>query len=234
MKILVVDDDRELRGILAFAFRQAGYLVFEAADSEQPLELFRTEAPDLIGLDVNMPRMAGLDVCRRVRSVSGVPILMHTVRGQDDDVVKGLDCGADDYMAKPFRPRTLLARVRALFRRAGMAAPAQEHCVGGLTLDVANQLLTLPGRPPVRLTRLELRLVQLLFAHAGHVVRSGRLFGHVWGSRGGGDRELLKQLVHRVRQKIEDEPSDPQYQLNEPGIGYRMAVHKKRVENGDP
>jgi len=145
------------------------------------------------------------------------------VRGQEEDVVKGLDSGADDYMAKPFSPQTLLARVRALLRRAGMAT-SQEIQVGDLSLDVENHLLTLPNRPPVRLTRLELRLVQLLFSHAGHIVRSERLFGHVWGSRGGGDRELLKQLVHRLRQKIEEDPTAPRYLTNEPGIGYRLVV----------
>lgn len=224
MKILVVDDDRELRDILAFAFRQAGYLVVEAGDGEQALGAFRSEAPDLVVLDVNMPRVDGFEVCRRIRADSTVPILMLTVRGQEEDVVKGLDSGADDYMTKPFSPQTLLARVRALFRRAGMET-VHEPQVGDVHLDLEDQLLTIRGRPPVRLTKLELRLVQLLLAHAGRAVRTERLFGHVWGTRGGGDRELLKQLVHRLRQKIETDPGSPRHLVTEAGIGYRLDTH---------
>jgi DNA-binding response OmpR family regulator len=223
MKILVADDDRDLRGILSYAFRQAGYLVVEAVDGEHALSLFRTESPDLVVVDVEMPRFDGFEVCRRIRSGSTVPILILTVRGQEPDVVKGLDAGADDYMTKPFSPRTLLARVRALFRRAGMEAK-QEHRAGVVSLDLESQLLTIGDREPVKLTRLELRLMQLLIAHAGQVVRTERLFGQVWGSRGGGDRQLLKQLVHRLRQKIEDDPHEPSYLLTESGIGYRLHV----------
>ena len=224
MKILVVDDDQELRAILAFAFRQSAYLVVEAADGEQALQTFRVESPDLVILDVNMPKLDGFEVCRRIRAGSTVPILMLTVRNQEQDLVRGLDSGADDYLPKPFSPQTLLARVRALLRRAGMDSAAQEHEVGDLRLDVENHLLTIRGREPIRLTKLELRLVQLLFAHAGHVVRTERLYGHVWGARGGGDRELLKQLVHRLRQKIEADPASPGYIVTEPGIGYRLLT----------
>lgn len=223
MKILVADDDPELRGILAFAFRQAGYFVVEAADGDQALGRFRTEGPDLVVLDVNMPRLDGFEVCQKIRSESAVPILMLTVRGQEQDVVRGLDSGADDYMTKPFSPQTLLARVRALFRRAGMEA-TQEHQVDDVHLDIENHVLSIAGRLPVRLTRLELRLVQLLLARAGHVVRTERLFGHVWGARGGGDRELLKQLVHRLRRKIEEDPGNPRFLVTEAGIGYRLET----------
>ncbi len=223
MKILVADDDRELRSILAFAFKQAGYLVIEAADGEQAIRQFREEAPDLVVLDVNMPRADGFEVCRQLRSESEVPILMLTVRGQEEDVVRGLDSGADDYMAKPFSPQTLLARVRALLRRSSRTAPPQQDRAGRLSLDIESQLLAVEGQPPVRLTKLELRLVQLLLSYADRVVRSERLIGHVWGSRGGGDKELLKQLVHRLRQKLEDDPSHPRFLVNEPGIGYRLS-----------
>jgi len=221
MKILVADDDRELRNILAFAFRQAGYLVIEAPDGERALTLFDEEAPDLVVLDVNMPRVDGFEVCRRLRARSRTPILMLTVRGQEEDVVVGLDAGADDYMTKPFSPQTLLARVRALFRRARMEA-GNEHVVGGINLDLETQQLTIRDRPPVKLTRLETRLIQLLLAHAGRVVRTERLYGHVWGTRGGGDRQLLKQLVHRLRHKIEVDPQQPAILLTEAGVGYRL------------
>jgi DNA-binding response OmpR family regulator len=225
VKILVADDDRDLRSILAFAFKQAGYLVVEASDGEEALERFNAEEPDLVVLDVNMPRLDGFEVCRKLRSESDVPILMLTVRGQEEDVVRGLDSGADDYMAKPFSPQTLLARVRALLRRSARTAP-EVDVAGHVTLNVEDQLLAVGNRAPVRLTRLELRLVQLLLSYADRVVRSERLIGHVWGGRGGGDRELLKQLVHRLRQKLEEDPSAPAILLNEPGIGYRLVTRE--------
>jgi DNA-binding response OmpR family regulator len=223
VKILVADDDRELRDILAFALRRAGYLVLEASDGMRALDLFREESPNLVLLDLNMPLLDGFEVCRRIRAESTVPIIMLTVRGQEEDIVRGLDSGADDYMAKPFSPQTLLARIRAQLRRSGMET-RQEHSVGDIELDVENQSLAIAGRAPVRLTKLELRLVQFLLAHGDRVVRSERLFGHVWGPRGRGDRELLKQLVHRLRQKIEPDPTAPERLLTESGVGYRLVT----------
>jgi DNA-binding response OmpR family regulator len=221
VKILVVDDDRDLRGILVYAFVQAGFLVVEASDGEEALVQFEAESPDLVVLDVNLPRLDGFAVCRRIRASSKVPILMLTVRGDEGDVVRGLDLGADDYLTKPFSPRTLLARVRALSRRAGMDVPATET-VGRLTLDPESRTLVIAGRDAVRLTKLEHRLVQMLLARAGRPVPSERLWSHVWGAWGGGDRQLLKQLVHRLRQKIEDDPARPRYLRTEAGLGYRL------------
>lgn len=223
MKILVADDDRELRDILAFALRRAGYIVVEATDGVRALDIFREENPSLVLLDLNMPLLDGFEVCRRIRAGSTVPIVMLTVRGQEEDIVRGLDSGADDYMAKPFSPQTLLARVRAQLRRSGMET-RQEHSVGDIELDVEDQTLAIAGRSPMRLTKLELRLVQFLLAHADRVVRSERLYGHVWGPRGRGDRELLKQLVHRLRQKIESDPGAPERLLTESGVGYRLIT----------
>jgi len=223
VKILVADDDRELRDILAFALRRAGYIVVEATDGVRALDIFREENPSLVLLDLNMPLLDGFEVCRRIRAGSTVPIVMLTVRGQEEDIVRGLDSGADDYMAKPFSPQTLLARVRAQLRRSGMET-RQEHSVGDIELDVEDQTLAIAGRSPMRLTKLELRLVQFLLAHADRVVRSERLYGHVWGPRGRGDRELLKQLVHRLRQKIESDPGAPERLLTESGVGYRLIT----------
>ena len=124
MKILVVDDDLELSSLIGYALRQAGYLVVEAADGQAALEAFEREAPALVILDVNLPRLSGLEVCRRIRQESKVPIMMLTVRNAEEDQVQALDLGADDYLTKPFSPRTLSARVRALLRRAGDERPA--------------------------------------------------------------------------------------------------------------
>ena len=149
--------------------------------------------------------------------------MMLTVRGEEEDLVRALELGADDYLNKPFSPRTLLARVKALLRRAGMEA-SSPVAAGRLRLDVEEHTLQVGAQAPVRLTKLELRLLQLLVANAGHAVSSDRLLLQVWGRRGAGDRQLLKQLVHRVRQKIERDPANPEILATVPGAGYRLLV----------
>jgi DNA-binding response OmpR family regulator len=219
VKILVVDDDLELLGLVAYALRQAGYLVVEASDGAAALAAFEREEPSLVVLDVNLPKLSGLEVCRKIRETSKVPVMMLTVRSAEEDQVQALDLGADDYLTKPFSPRTLLARVRALLRRAGSEKPAP-LAAGDFTLDLERQCVVVAGKPPVRLTKLEVRLLQLLLANAGHTLPSERLLSHVWGSRSAGDRQLLKQLVHRLRQKIETDAADPRYLLTVAGVGY--------------
>ena len=199
MKILVVDDDLELLRLIAFALRQAGYLIVEAQDGPSALEAFDRERPDLAILDVNMPRLNGFDVLKRIRAGGSTsPVMMLTVRSAEEDQVRGLDLGADDYLAKPFSPRTLLARVRALLRRAGVERPAP-LASGDLVLDLEKQSVRVRGKAPARLTNLEARLLQLLLANGGHTLPLDRLTSHVWGDRGLGDRQLLKQLVHRLQ-----------------------------------
>src|SRR5687768_9309609 len=163
MKILVVDDDMELLGLVGFALRQAGYLVIEAADGGAAVANFEREQPDLVILDVNLPVVSGFDVCRRIRAEGSTPIMMLTVRSSEEDQVRGLDGGADDYLTKPFSPRTLLARVRALLRRAEIDRPAP-LTAGVLTLDVERQAVSVSGAAPIRLTSLEFRLIQYLLA----------------------------------------------------------------------
>ena len=224
MKILVVDDDLELQRLIAFALRQAGYLVLEAGDGPTALVTFETERPDLVLLDVNLPRMNGFEVLRRLRaSGAKVPIMMLTVRAGEEDQVRGLDLGADDYLAKPFSPRTLLARVRAHLRRTGAerGAPVEQ---GDLALDADRQSVSVGGRDPVHLTQLEFRLMQLLIANAGHSLPTERLTTHVWGRRGMGDRQMLKQLVHRLRRKIEADPAEPRYLKTVSGLGYILEA----------
>ena len=224
MKILVVDDDLDLLGLVAFALRQAGYLAIEAPDGRAGLEAFEAERPDLVILDVNMPRMSGLDLLREIRGRSaGTPVMMLTVRSDEQDQVQALDLGADDYLTKPFSPRTLLARIRALLRRAGSESGGRLD-VGPLSLDVERRRVTVGGREPVNLTPLEFRLLHILLANAGSVLSTDRLTTHVWGLRGIGDRQALKQLVHRLRTKIEQDASQPRLLLTEPGQGYRLAA----------
>jgi DNA-binding response OmpR family regulator len=221
MKILVVDDDLELLGLIGFALRQAGYLAITATQGGEALELFEREQPDLVILDVNLPVLNGFEVCRRIRAEATTPIMMLTARSSEEDQVQGLDGGADDYLTKPFSPRTLLARVRALLRRAEIDRPAP-LTAGDLTLDVESQAVSVRAAPPIRLTSLEFRLLQYLLANAGHTLPAERLTIHVWGYRGVGDKQLLKQLVHRLRQKIERNPAEPQYIVTVAGVGYLL------------
>ncbi|MDP2324469.1 MAG: response regulator transcription factor [Gammaproteobacteria bacterium] len=223
MKILVADDDRDLLELVAFTLAQSGFLALKAADGHDALRIFGVESPDLLILDINMPGLSGFEVCEAVRRKSRVPVMMLTVRGEEEDLVRALELGADDYLNKPFSPRTLLARVRALLRRAGMEVSSPVSA-GRLRLDVEEHTLQIGARPIIRLTKLELRLLQLLLVNTGHTVSSDRLLGQVWGHRSAGDRQLLKQLVHRVRQKIERDPAEPEILQTVPGAGYRLIV----------
>jgi len=222
VKTLVADDDADLRELIAFTLTQAGHLVVTAADGPAALRVFAEECPDLVVLDINMPGMSGFEVCAAIRARSQAPVIMLTVRGEEEDLVRALGLGADDYLTKPFSPRTLLARIKALLRRAGTESHAPLSA-GRLNLDVGEHTVTIDAAAPVRLTRLELRLLQMLMANAGRSVSSERLLVQVWGHRGGGDRQLLKQLVHRLRQKIEANPAAPAL-LRTAATGYKLVV----------
>ncbi|HTX05704.1 MAG TPA: response regulator transcription factor [Steroidobacteraceae bacterium] len=222
MKVLIADDDQDLRDLVAFTLTQAGYLVLKAPDGPSALKTVAEESPELVILDINMPGASGFQVCESIRRNSRVPIMMLTVRGEEEDLVRALELGADDYLTKPFSPRTLLARAKALLRRAGTEGPSLLSA-GRLSLDAAEHLVRIGDSPPVRLTKLELRLLQLLLANAGRTVGSDRLLVHVWGRRGAGDRQLLKQLVHRLRQKIEADPAAPQLLQTASGAGYKLV-----------
>ena len=223
MKILIADDDSDLLGLIGFTLTQAGYLVVKAADGPTAIRGFEAEQPDIIVLDINMPGASGFQVCEAVRQKSRVPIMMLTARGEEEDLVRALELGADDYLTKPFSPRTLLARVKALLRRAGVDT-ATPLAAGRIKLDVDEHTVQVAEGEPIRLTKLELRLLQMLLANSGHTVSSDRLLMQVWGHRGAGDRQLLKQLVHRLRHKIEVDPALPQLLQTAPGAGYRLIV----------
>jgi len=222
LKVLVADDDADLREVIGFTLSQAGYLVSKASDGALAVRRFAEEAPDLVVLDINMPHLSGFQVCEAIRATSNVPVMMLTVRGEEEDLVRALDLGADDYLTKPFSPRTLLARVKALLRRAGLESNSP-LAAGRVSLDPEEHTVRIGGAAAVRLTKLELRLLQTLLASAGHSVSSDRLLARVWGHRSGGDRQLLKQLVHRLRQKIETDPALPAL-LRTSAAGYKLMV----------
>jgi DNA-binding response OmpR family regulator len=220
---MIADDDRDLLGLIAFTLTQAGYLVVKASDGSAALRAFADESPDLVVLDINMPLASGFQVCEAIRTKSTVPIMMLTVRGEEEDLVKALELGADDYLTKPFSPRTLLARIKALLRRAGIETSAP-LAAGRIALDVQEHTVRIGDAEPVRLTKLELRLLQMLLANAGRTVSSDRLLIQVWGHRNSGDRQLLKQLVHRLRQKIEEDPAAPRWLQTSAGSGYKLIT----------
>jgi DNA-binding response OmpR family regulator len=223
VKLLVVDDDPDLLALVAFALTNAGYAVVKAVDTAEALAVFDAEVPNLVILDINLPSGSGFDVCKAIRARSAVPVMMLTARGDEEDLVRALELGADDYLTKPFSPRTLLARVKALLRRAGIEAGDMVEA-GRVSLDLEAHAISIGGGAPIRLTRLETRLLQILVAQAGHVVSAERLLAHVWGHRGSGDRQLLKQLVHRLRQKLERDPAGADLLHTESGVGYRLKA----------
>jgi DNA-binding response OmpR family regulator len=223
MKILVVDDDRDLRDLIGFALRRASYLVIEAADGAAALASLGREEPALVILDVNLPDTSGFELLRAIRAQGETPVMLLTVRSSEEDQVLGLDLGADDYLTKPFSPRTLLARVRALLRRAGVERPALQER-GPLALDGDCQEVRVSDGPPVRLTNLEFRLLQYLLANAGRTMAYDQLVSHVWGYQSAGDRQALKQLVHRLRQKLEPSPAQPRLIVAVAGVGYTLRL----------
>jgi DNA-binding response OmpR family regulator len=223
MKLLLVDDDADLLAVTAFALQQAGFLVVKATTSPSALHAFAQEQPDLVILDINLPGGSGFEVCAAIRRESRVPIMMLTARGDEQDLVHALELGADDYLTKPFSPRTLTARVKALLRRAGITASGRT-AAAGLDLDADTLTLRCGDNPPIRVTQLESRLLHLLIAQAGQTVHTDRLLAHVWGRKGGGDRQLLKQLVHRLRQKMGDKPDEPRWIETVSGVGYRVRA----------
>ncbi len=220
MKILVVDDDAQLASIIAFAMKREGWQVLTAADGRAALDAHEREQPDLVLLDINLPKLSGLEVLKRIRAESKTPVILLTVRADDEDVVHGLDLGADDYIAKPFSPKTLLARVRAVLRRAQSVPATGDLSTIDWKLDPDRQQVTRADQPPVHLTPLEFRLLQYLMVHRGQVLESDALVQHVWGYEETGDRILLKQLVRRLRVKIEADPANPVYIETVPNIGY--------------
>jgi len=223
VKILVVDDDRELRDLIGFVLRGAGYAIVEAGDGPDAVRQHAAERPDVVILDVNLPGFDGFEVCRRIRIDARTPVMMLTVRGEEADQIRGLDLGADDYLAKPFSPNALIARVRALLRRAGADSSAP-LAAGAIVLDPDLQTVSVAAAAKVRLTNLEFRLLQFLVSTPNRTIAPERLSRQVWGHRSTGDRQLLKQLVHRVRQKIELDPADPRYLKTVSGVGYRLEV----------
>ena len=227
MKALIVDDDLALADVVSFTLRRAGYEVGVANDGLAALQRWQQEIPDFIILDLNLPKMSGLEVCRRIRSESDVPILILSVRSEDDDIVTGLQQGADEYIVKPFSPRQLVARIEALLRRSGNPNLAPDaFTIGEMTLDPARSEVHVHGEFVAHLTHLENELLQTLMLNRDQVLSTDVLIDHVWG-QGGGERAMLKQLVYRLRRKIEKAAQDCPHVETIPGVGYSLVTTRK-------
>ncbi|MDT8306779.1 MAG: response regulator transcription factor, partial [Anaerolineae bacterium] len=185
MKILVIEDDLALSDVLVFTLRHAGFETVTAHDGLAGLDVWQKEKPELIVLDLNLPRLDGLAVCRRIRAEAETPIIILSVRGAESEVVQGLELGADDYIVKPFSPRELVARIRAVTRRSGRVADTGALAVAGLVLDRTRNEVTRDGGEAIRLTPLEAGLLEVLMLNAGRVLSSDALVTAVWGVEGG-------------------------------------------------
>jgi two-component system response regulator VicR len=224
MKILLADDDTDMLDVTTYAFRRDGFNVITATDGEQALRRWKTDEPDLVLLDVGLPRINGFEVCRRIRQSSSTPVIMLTARGEEEHVVKGFLLGADDYVTKPFSHRQLTMRVRAVLqRRSGSAVPepANEIEVGELKIDMQSHEVA-KGDYVVRLTPLEFRILYILAINVGRVVSSTRLIEYAWGYDGG-DASMLKTHICHIRQKLKLEKGKPGYITSIPHVGYSLT-----------
>lgn len=224
--VLVVDDEQPLRDFIRKNLEARGFAVHAAANGLEALAIFNTHSLDLIILDVMMPHMDGLETTRRIRQTSLVPIIILSALGEEQDKVAALDLGADDYLTKPFGVEELLARVRAVLRRA-VPQPAPKPAgllrAGAIVLDPAAHLVTVHGEP-VKLTPTEFALLHYLMDNAGKVLTHRAILRTVWGPEYGSEAEYLRVYIRRLRQKIEADPLHPRHLLTEYGVGYRFDL----------
>jgi len=223
-RILIVDDDPQIRRVLRTALVAQGYEVADTRNGEEALEKLRDEKIDLVILDVNMPRMSGMETCREIRSTSDIPIIMLTVRDAEPDKVEALDAGADDYITKPFGSPELLARIRAALRRMPhLSSDMQIVRFDDVEINF-NMRRVVVGEREARLTPKEFDLLQYLVAHPNVPIPHTKLLQSVWGPDYGDEVEYLRVFVNQLRKKIEKNPSNPKYLITEPWVGYRFCL----------
>jgi DNA-binding response OmpR family regulator len=223
--ILLVDDEDSIQKLLAYPLEREGYRVLQARDGEEALECFASEHVDLVVLDIMLPKLDGLEVCKRLRAESEVPIIMLTARDDELDKVLGLELGADDYITKPFSIREFRSRVRALLRRAAVSRQVDEDgeliSAEGLTIDLARRLVEVGGRR-VQLTYVEFELLRILASHPGRVYSRRMLLEALWGGADYREPRTIDVHVRHLREKLERDPGVPEYILTVRGVGYRF------------
>ena len=217
--ILIVDDEPQIRRVMLTTLTSHGYTVVEAASGEEALEKLRSERPDLIILDVNMPGISGIETCAEIRTSSDVPIIMLTIRNSERDKVQALDAGADDFVVKPFGVQELMARIRAALRRSAPGDTAPPFLTDDLQIDFEKRVVMVKNNP-VRLTPKEFELLRHLVANQGKTLGHRRLLQAVWGPDYGEETEYLRVFINQLRKKIEPDPRKPRYIHTEPWVGY--------------
>lgn len=225
-RVLVVDDEADIRSVVELYLRREGFEVETAADGEAAINAIMSRQPDLIVLDLMMPKMGGYEVTRTVREQFSIPIIMLTSREEESDKIVGLEMGADDYVTKPFSPRELAARVKAVLRRGGPIDEAKESAVitmGAMQIDPATRLVTVAGKDIV-LTVKEFELLLLLAKNPGRVFNRDEILNKVWGYDFYGDTGTVTVHIRRLREKIETDAANPEYVLTVWGVGYKFAT----------
>ena len=223
IKVLVVDDEPKIRMFIRANLEARGYEVYLAQDGNEAVEMTGRVVPDVIVLDLNMPRMDGIEACRRIREWADMPIIILSVREDEKDKVRALDEGADDYVTKPFGIEELLARIRVALRRsAGTTTAAPVFTAGDLEVDFSKHVVKRRGQI-VKLTRTEYELLAYLVSNCGKVLTHKELLHSVWGPEYGEESEYVRVFIRQLRNKIEDDPSNPKFIVTEPRIGYRFV-----------
>ncbi|MBV8830975.1 MAG: response regulator transcription factor [Acidobacteriaceae bacterium] len=224
-KVLIVDDEPQIRRVVRAALSLKGYELFEARNGEEALDVLREYDPDLVLLDMNMPGIGGMETCRKLRSVSEVPIIVLSVRDGEADKIAALDAGADDYVTKPFSVNELMARIRANLRRVPSQSDSAQPLVlsDDLVIDFSKRHVLARGKA-VRLTPKEFELLQFLASNPDKPVPHRKLLQTLWGPEYGEEVEYLRVFVSQLRKKIEPDPAHPRYILTEPWVGYRFAI----------
>lgn len=224
--ILLIDDDISLTDLLAEYLREQGHAVQVAGDGQKGLRTFFEQKPDLVILDVTMPKMDGWETLKRIREMSRAPVIMLTARDEEPNVLRGFSLGADDYVTKPFSFAQLGARVKAVLGRAGEASPSTEQLeAGGLKVDFASRRVTRDGKL-IQLTPTEFKLLTTLMRRSGEVISAEELVREVWGPQYANEIGFVRRYVWHLRQKVEIDPENPQYIFNERGYGYRFGSDK--------
>jgi two-component system KDP operon response regulator KdpE len=221
VRVLVVDDERAIRRYLHAALNAQGYTVYEASQGQEALNAVVTDRPDLIILDLGLPDIDGVEVTRRLREWTHIPILILSVREQESDKIAALDAGADDYLTKPFSSGELMARMRVALRRSMQTTSEAVFETGDLKVDLAHRKVLIAGQE-ILLTPTEYDLLRVLVQNAGKVLTHRQLLRQVWGSAYEAEAHLLRVNMSNLRRKIEPDPTRPHYILTEPGVGYRL------------
>lgn len=223
-RILVIDDEEQIRRFLRISLTSQGYELLEAGTAKQGLELAATRQPDVIVLDLGLPGTDGKTVLNEIRTWSTVPVIILSVRADETEKVRTLDAGANDYVTKPFGMEEFLARVRSLLRNQTSSEDPDGHYDDGyLVIDLARRRIMVQEQT-LRLTRKEFDVLKMLFVHRDRVVTQTHLLKEIWGPTHTADTHYLRVIVGRLRQKLGDDPTEPQYILTEPGVGYRLAT----------